>query len=81
MSPLNYRAFLMISRVSYRMVYLYYISCLRYTILAGNPRIILAPTVVFEMYSLFVSWLLNVPATCECISGTDLLRQIYVLPH
>ena len=26
-------------------------------------------------------WLLNVPATCECISGTDLLRQFYVLPH
>ena len=23
---------------------------------------------------LFVGWLLNVPATCECISGTDLLR-------
>ena len=30
---------------------------------------------------LFVCWLLNVPATCECISGTDLLRQFYVLPH
>ena len=31
---------------------------------------------------LFVGWLLlNVPATCECISGTDLLRQVYVLPH
>ena len=29
----------------------------------------------------FVCWLLNVPATCECISGTDLLRQVYVLPH
>ena len=29
----------------------------------------------------FVCWLLNVPATCECISGTDLLRQFYVLPH
>ena len=29
----------------------------------------------------FVSWLLIVPATCECISGTDLLRQFYVLPH
>ena len=29
----------------------------------------------------FVCWLLNVPATCECISGTDLLRQLYVLPH
>ena len=28
-----------------------------------------------------VCWLLNVPATCECISGADLLRQFYVLPH
>ena len=28
-----------------------------------------------------VGWLLNVPATCECISGTDLLGQLYVLPH
>ena len=28
-----------------------------------------------------VCWLLNVPATCECISGTDLLRQFYMLPH
>ena len=23
----------------------------------------------------------NVLAMCECISGTDLLRQVYVLPH
>ena len=30
---------------------------------------------------LLVGWLLNVPATCECISGTDLHRQVYVLPH
>ena len=30
---------------------------------------------------LLVGWLLNVPATCECISGTDLHRQFYVLPH
>ena len=30
---------------------------------------------------LFVCWLLIVPATCECISGTDLHRQFYVLPH
>ena len=29
----------------------------------------------------FVCWLLNVPATCKCISGMDLLRQEYVLPH
>ena len=28
-----------------------------------------------------VCWLFNVPATCKCISGTDLLRQFYVLPH
>ena len=28
-----------------------------------------------------VGWLLNVPATFECISGTDLLRQFDVLPH
>ena len=28
-----------------------------------------------------VCWLLNVPVTCECISGTDLRRQLYVLPH
>ena len=27
-------------------------------------------------------WLLaNVPATCQCISGMDLLRQAYLLPH
>ena len=35
-------------------------------------------------YSLHVvggGWLLNVPATCQCISETDLLRQFYVLPH
>ena len=30
---------------------------------------------------LLVGCLLNVPATCERISGTDLLRQFYVLPH
>ena len=28
-----------------------------------------------------VGWLLKVPATCKCISGVDLLRQLYVLPH
>ena len=30
---------------------------------------------------LLVGCLINVPATCECISGTDLLRKVYVLPH
>ena len=28
-----------------------------------------------------VGCLLNVPATCKCILGMDLLRQLYVLPH
>ena len=28
-----------------------------------------------------VCWLLNLPATCKCVSGMDLLRQFYVLPH
>ena len=28
-----------------------------------------------------VCWLLNVPTTCWCISGTDLRRPFYVLPH
>ena len=33
------------------------------------------------MLSWLAGWLLNVPATCECISGTDLHRQFYMLPH
>ena len=32
-------------------------------------------------YSLFVCWLFDVPATGQCISATDLLRQFDVLPH
>ena len=28
-----------------------------------------------------VCWLLNIPATCKCISGTDLHRLFYMLPH
>ena len=34
-----------------------------------------------QLDGLFAWWLLNVPATGECISGTDLIRQFYVLPH
>ena len=26
-------------------------------------------------------WLLEIPATCWCISRTDMLRQVYVLSH
>ena len=40
-----------------------------------------AEVVERETVGVVVCWLLNVPATCECISGTDLLRQVYVLPH
>ena len=36
---------------------------------------------IISIICLFVCWLLSIPATCECISGTDLLRQFYVLPH
>ena len=36
---------------------------------------------VIRLNIMFVGWLLNVPATGSCISGTDLLRQFYVLPH
>ena len=32
-------------------------------------------------YTVVVCCLLNVPAACYCISGTDLLRQFYALPH
>ena len=39
------------------------------------------PGVTESEVGLLVGWLLNVPATCECISGTDLLRQFNVLPH
>ena len=28
-----------------------------------------------------VCCLLNDPAVCQCISGMDLLRQLYMLPH
>ena len=38
-------------------------------------------TGAFSKEELFVGWLLNVPATCYCISWTDLHRQVYVLPH
>ena len=34
-----------------------------------------------DIVCLLVGWLLNVPATCECISGTDLHRHFSVLPH
>ena len=43
--------------------------------------IIRNPCLVFIPDCLLVGWLLDVPATCLCISGTDLLRQFYVLPH
>ena len=40
-----------------------------------------ADQVASLLHCMIVCWLLNVPATCECISGMDLLRQFYVLPH
>ena len=46
-----------------------------------TTMIIVVVVVVIVVVILFVGCLLNIPATCECISGTDLLRQVYVLPH
>ena len=47
----------------------------------GVVVVVIKLVAVAPMVCLFVGWLLNVPATCECISGTDLHRQFYVLPH
>ena len=46
-------------------------------VLTVTPRV--APNRITTL--VVVCWLLNVPATCECISGTDLRRQFDVLPH
>ena len=54
------------------------------TVYDGSVTLLLSANVHIMQVSsqcLFVGWLLNVPATGECISGTDLLRQLYVLPH
>ena len=48
---------------------------------AALPLSLSAAKICTFAVCLFVCWLLNVPATCECISGTDLLRQFDVLPH
>ena len=37
--------------------------------------------VVVMVVVVVVGRLLDIHATCQCISGTDLLRQLYVLPH
>ena len=47
---------------------------LRWQVLGLNGTPLSKPWIV-------VCWLLIVPAICECISGTDLHRQFYVLPH
>ena len=45
----------------------------------GLPRVFTVSS--HKLVGWLVACLLNVPATCECISGTDLLRQFDVLPH
>ena len=45
----------------------------------GGDEVIL--NTLEQFVCLLVACLLNVPATCECISGTDVLRQFYMLPH
>ena len=51
-------------------------------VVAGADRCALPKLLPFSgevVVVVVVGWSLNVPATCECISGTDLLRQFYVL--
>ena len=57
---------------------------------ANDPRVLLSSRRPYRLATevrvwgrvvVVVCWLLNVPVTCQCISGTDLLRQFYVLPH
>ena len=36
---------------------------------------------VYCVVDVVVRWLPNVPPTCWCISGMDLLRQVCVLPY
>ena len=51
------------------------------------PLVMMAEHVQRAIVQLLLPWsscnclLVNVLATCECISGTDLIRQFYVLPH
>ena len=59
-----------------RKIQLSYLPCIQYF---GLP--VSLSYLVYRMLLLVVGCLLNVPATCECISGTDLLRQFDVLPH
>ena len=49
------------------------------TVLEAVPVVTIAAAAAATV--IVVGWLLNVPATCECVSETDLLRQLYVLPH
>ena len=63
-------------------------SCQRHSELTDEKHIPLRPTPKRDTLRHWrynrlglVGWLLIVPATGECISGTDLHRQFYVLPH
>ena len=50
-------------------------------VVAAVVVLLLSALLLIPLLVCVVCWLLNVPATCKCISGTGLLRQFYVLPH
>ena len=50
-------------------------------ILLSNENVTLNQDRVQYNACWLVGWLLNILATCQCISRMDLLRQFYVLPH
>ena len=59
------------------------ISVFRLTLIRERDRRQSTAELVVKLKLLLfvICWLLNVPATCQCISETDLLRQFYMLPH
>ena len=69
------------SKVIFVLLFRRFTQAFNQSLCGVKSETVMGQTVCSSAICLFVGWLLNVPATCECISGTDLHRQFYVLPH
>ena len=71
------------SSISIIIVMIIFITKLWVVILLSTTTAITTTTTTTttKSWGWLLACLLNVPAICKCISGTDLLRQFYVLPH
>ena len=47
----------------------------------GKLAVLISASLLDNLFVVLVGWLLNITATCQGISRTNLLRQLYVLPH